>query len=404
MNAQLKKFGLGLAILAMPLLASSANAQWSQQATGVNVNLSDSQPAAAVSPDHTVSVDQYGTLNGRVASIDTSTKTANGLSGLNVFLVQSNQVIKQAQTQADGSFTIQGLNEGAYSFFAAGQNGVAAYGIYVTRQPGQTSNVLEATTCSAGYQGVKQLLQQNVPAVVAQSVSTALQSVQTTSVSTAKQIQLSNGRLHGQVSSVYSANQTVQSVQVYLIQNDQPIAQVQTDARGAFSIPDVAPGIYDFVAVGQNGFAATRFEAVGQSGPMTQVSYRQPLTQTMDVALTCNSCGGGQVAQPIDYAPSVAMEPAYSSSYAAPVEYAGESIAYGGASGGSCGCSGSYSNFGGGGVVRGRFGGGLRGGSALRGGAGAGGLGRVLFLGGIAGGVVAIADDDDAQDGTPNGG
>lgn len=409
MNARLNKIGMGLALIALPLFASAANAQqWAQQPQisyqpSVSMSMGDTSPyqqAPLIGANHTISLNQNGTLSGRVASIDGSTKQATGLSGLNVFFIQNNQVRQQALTSADGSFVVQGLPEGPYTFIAAGKSGIAAYGVYVTRQNLGTGNLLEATTASTQFQGLQQLIQQNAPAVVAQSVNSAMQSVsQSTSTAPAKQIQLVSGRLNGRVSTVTNS-QSVGNVQVHLIQDGKTIAQVETNPQGSFSIPDVQPGIYDFVAVGYKSFAATRFEAIGKSGPMTQVSYRRAIPQDMDVALTC-PCNDTAVAQPMEMATGdVYMEPAYS----APVEYAGESIAYGGASGGTCGSTNSFGGFGGGGIVQGRFGGGgvfgAGGGriAGLRGGLGGGaGIGRLLLLGGAAGGIVAIADPDDAS-------
>ncbi len=327
-----------------------------------------------------VAVDQNGTLFGQVASIDTQTKAASGLNGINVFFVRDGQVIKQTQTQSDGSFQVHGIQEGAYSFFAAGKSGFAAYGVYVTSHPNSaTQNLLDAAIASLDYNGIEQLMQSNVPQQVRNSVANSFQSPAGTSIQSTKQVRLINGRLSGQINSMLGSSQMGSGVQVQLIQNNQPVAQVETNSQGEFSIPDVEPGVYDYIIAAQNGFAAGRFEAVGNNpNPMTQIVYRK-MTTRLVASLTLPS---KQLEQPIDYA----MEPSFS----VPVEYAGESIAYGGASGGSSGVAGNYSNFSGGGVVRGRFGGGRFG----RGAGGGGGLGRLLMLGGIAGGIVAIADDD----------
>lgn len=398
MNAQLKKIALGLAIAAMPLFAMKADAQWTNPSIGNTYTIGDRTPTVAANPAHSISLSQNGTLEGRIASLDTSTKAATGLAGLNVFFVKNNQVVSQTLTRGDGSFTAQGLTQGAYSFYAAGRNGFAAYGVYVTQPQSGSLNVLEATTASANYHGIQQLLQQNVPIQVAQSVTATAQSVVGgTTLTNAKQVQLQGGRLTGRISSLIGPAQTVSGLQVHLIQNNESVAQVQTDAAGSYSIPDVEPGIYDIVAVGTQGFAATRFEAVGSRGPITQIAYRKSIAQEMDMALTC--CQGEvpvvQGNQPVDYSMgNTAMEPSYAPTASAPIEYAGESVAYGGASGGSCGCAGNFGGFSGGGLVRGRFGG-LR-----AGGAGGAGVGRLLTLGALAGGVVAIAQDED--DASPN--
>ena len=351
----------------------------------VVANISNRGAAVVATPTHTIALNQRGVLEGRVASIDAGSRAANGLAGLNVFFVRDGQVIRQAQTAGDGSFSIGSIAPGPYSFFAAGNAGVAAYGVYVSSQNnGGAQNILEATTASSNYAGIQHLLRSSVPQPVLQSLASATTtSNQGTQIPVAKQIQLVNSRLQGRISSLYQGQNTA-GIQVQLIQNDQPIAQVQTDASGGFSVPDLQPGVYDFVAAGQNGFATGRFEAVG-ANQFSQVSYRRTATQ-LDACLTCPAQAAPIQSAPIDYAVGndVLIEPSYS----APVEYAGESIAYGGASGGTCGACSNYSGFSGGGVVRGRFGGG-RIGSRLGGNAG-----RFLLIGGLGAGIVAIADDD----------
>ncbi len=396
MKTQLKKIGLSLVLAAMPFLAvSTASAQFTQPQTGVSVMMGDASPvvtnisnpgAVVATPTHTIALNQRGVLEGRVASINAGSRAANGLAGLNVFFVRDGQVVRQSQTAPDGSFTIGSIAPGPYSFFAAGNAGVAAYGVYVSSpNNGAAQNILEATTASSNYAGIQHLLRSSVPQPVLQSLaSVTTTSNQGTEIPVAKQVRLVNSRLQGRISSLYQGQNTA-GIQVQLIQNDQPIAQVQTDASGGFSVPDLQPGVYDFVAAGQNGFATGRFEAVG-GNPMSQISYRRTATQ-LDACLTCPAQAAPIQSAPIDYAVGndVLIEPSYS----APVEYAGESIAYGGASGGTCGACSNYSGFSGGGVVRGRFGGG-RIGSRL-GGANAS---RFLLLGGLSAGIVAIADDD----------
>jgi len=404
---QLRLFGLAVALAIVPMMTANVTAQ--QWAPGVTANIGDTprqlpQQARSVVavPTHTVVLNQQGGLEGTVASIDANTKSATGLSGLYVFFVRDGQVVRQTQTAASGAFSINGLAEGAYSFYAAGKNGLAAYGVYVTSNSNKQNarqNILEATAASANNYAVQQLIQRNTPPQVAQTIQAALQASQGNGIGTelqpSKQIQLIEGRLYGQVSSLFGSSQPIAGLQVQLIQNGQAVAQVQTDANGTFSVPDVDPGVYDYVIAGNSGFAAGQFEAIGQQGPMTQVSFRKTITQ-LDACLTCpcQSCGGGaqqfEQAQPVEYATgeNAYIEPSYADTYSAPVEYAGESISYGGASGGSCGACSNYTNFGGGGIVRGRFGGGR-----LLGGGG-GGLSRILTLGALGGGIIAIADDD----------
>lgn len=399
--SNLKRWSFGLVLAALPTIAAPvAGQQWTptsntnSDAVSVVIGDTSATPATAAKAAHTVSVSQDGLLVGRVAAINTDSKAATGLEGLQVFFVRNGQVVKQARTANDGSFAIENIQQGPYSFYAAGKSGIAAYGVYVTQQQNADSqNILIATPASAGYYGLQQLLRNNVPQQVSQSVAQAVQASEGFEIDNPMQIRLINGKLYGQISSLFGNAQNVAGTQVHLIQNDRPIAQVQTDGEGNFSVPDLQPGVYDFVAANQTGFTAGRFEAIGTgtNSPMTQVSFRKLPT----LLAACLTAPTQTVTDGIEYA--VGQEAMLEPSFNQPIEYASESIAYGGASGGSCGCSGNYSSFGGGGIVRGRFGGGGFGGAS------AGGMGRLLMLGGLGGSIVAIADDDDPQEISPSG-
>ena len=407
MNTRIKLFGLSLVLAAMPLLAASAQ---------VSMNLNDNslttptiiQASSGANATHTIALNQYGGIYGQVASINQFSKTATGLSGLDVFFVRDGEIVKRAQTNSEGDFTIKGLAEGAYSFFAAGKNGLAAYGVYVTSEPqSATQNILEAVAASSRNNAVEQLIQHSAPPQVAKSLRKAIQSVTRGSeIQTNKQIRLINGRLYGQISTLFSEKQSIAGLQVQLIQNNDTIAQVETDAGGAFSFPDVEPGVYDYVIGGSSGFAAGRLEAIENSSPTQQVSFRRAITQ-LDACLTCPDLS---LEQPVDYAVSqddVYIEPSYAETPSAPIEYAGESVGYGAASGGTCGVCETASSFDAGGVVSGDFGiqngcnvcssgGGLRariGGAGLLGG-GQSGLSRLISIAGLGVGIIAIADDD----------
>jgi hypothetical protein len=384
MKSQLKKLGLGMMLAVLPMMATTVSAQWTQQqqATGVVISMGDSvmEPGAGL-PNiaksvHTVAMDENGTVSGQIAALDPNTKSATGPNGLKVFFVQNGKVVNQAQTQADGSFQIQGLTEGAYSFFAAGNAGFAASGIYVTsRNWGDSKNVLETTVASSTYSGIQKMLERSVPDQVRQAVvnSNQTESANPTFVQSNHQVRLINGGITGEISSLFGLNQDVGGIQIHLIQNGKPIAQVETDSLGQFVIPDVEPGVYDFVAAGKSAMVVRRFEAIGNSGLMTQISFRKTVTKLeYALALTKDPVpknGDGEIAFP--EGANVLMERAPGT-----VEFAGESVGLGGASGGTAGNAGTFSSYSSGPVVRGgRFG------SRI-------GARRLLILGGIVGGVV----------------
>ena len=299
MKTQLKKFGMGMMLAVLPWMATTVSAQWTRQTTGVVVNIGDSvvelesELPNITKAVHTVALTENGILTGHIALVDPNAQSAVGLDGLKIFFVQNGKVVKRAKTQPDGSFEIQGLNEGAYSFFAAGNGGFAASGVYVTRRNwGDANNQLEATIASPNYSGIRKMLQRYAPDEVFQAVEYS-NPIRPSGlpVSSNHQVRLINGRLNGQINSLFGQRQNVNDIQIYLIQNDKPVAQVETDSQGEFSIPDVEPGIYDFVAAGQKAMVVERFEAIGNSGQMTQVSFRKIATK-LEFALTRNSGTG----------------------------------------------------------------------------------------------------------------
>lgn len=274
----------------------------------------------------------------------------------------------QTITDENGNFQLERVGQGPFSFVTTGPTGFSAYGINVLAHAGGQNNlnVMEAELVSPGISGIKQVLLENFPAEIAEEImqSTLTAKTQPTPTTAAHKIRLINGQLHGQVTSVASGEQQVPGAIVNLIQNGSRIADVQVDQQGNFKIPDLEPGVYDFIAVGINGIAAIRFEALGPDSPMTQIGYRRTpklIATTLVVALTTKH-GSSSVDDSISYSSEPTSYPVYD----APVEYAGESTGFGTAAGGSAGSYSSYpvysaparGGFGGGRIRGGRIGGG----------------------------------------------
>lgn len=409
---RIQQFGFGLALAAASMFAATLSAQTNQSFRFADqpqisyeaqprmitpVQSEASQATPIIKSVHQYSLDQQGFLTGRVAAGNTSP------ANLKVVVVANQSIIGQATTDRTGSFALQGIAPGRYSLFVSGKNRFAAQGISIVRASETNANrSLDLTTVSTGYSGIQQLMSNALLPNVQQSnqIPTTQVSTVISDVEVAKQVRIINGRIRGQISSLISAS-NASGVQVHLIQNNQPIAQVETNELGSFLIPDVQPGIYDFVAVGQKGFAALQIEAIGSRSPMTKISYQADVSSVIEVPLAEDVVQADiPVAADAQFVPGneVYMEPAIANQSMGAVEYAGESIGCGCAGGGSAGTYGNFTNFGNGGMVGGRLGG--RFGSGFRGGLGGGrlagtsGLGRLLTLGAVAGSIVAIADDD----------
>lgn len=432
-------------LFALPIVATAAasahqfltdNAPIAEATTAMVSNAS----LISVQRSHTISLNESGSIEGRVATIDAGSK-ANGLSDLKVFLVSNGEIQAETVTDADGLFSLANIGEGVYSFVATGESGFAAYGVRVVANNGSdTVNLMEAAAVSPQAAVVKQILQKQLPSNIADEImENAVVSDEASRVVGSNKVSVKDGVLVGHVVPMLGEIALVDGTSVFLIQGNEQVAEVTADATGSFAVEDVEPGVYDFVAAGPTGFAAVSFEAVEEAAPSVDdvasvvtdseeipvslepaiepVAFQDipadipydggAVSDSLDVCLTCQQ-DSGFVGDQVAYAgDEVIYDDAYAST---PIEYAGESVGCGAASGGSCGSASNFSGYstcgscsnsccGARGGAAGGARGGLFGGGRLFGGAGAGGsrFGRLALLAGVA---TAIAVGTSSDDGT----
>ena len=420
MKNKWKSIRLGAMLFALPVVATAAASanQWMIENAPIvtSSDIATTFDSINVKRNHTISLNDSGNVEGRLATIDSGSK-ANGLSDLQVFLIQDGKVQSETKTDADGLFSLNAVKSGVYSFVATGENGFAAYGVRVVDSTGDASlNLIEAAAVSPQTAVVKQLLGGELPAEVASAVlENATVSEVASKVVGSNKVTIKNGTLVGNVIPMLGEVSAVNGTSVYIIKDNQQVAEAITDATGSFSVSDLEPGVYDFVAAGPTGFAAVSFEAVPEQQtaaiaadddeiPVALVSYQdfgfEDAAGSLDVCTTCQG-DSGFVSDQFSYADE---EIVYGDS--SPIEYAGESVGCGCASGGCCGAAENFSSFNScsscnacsscnGGRGGGRlFGGGgrLLGGSGIR---------RLALLGGIAA-AIAIDDDDSSPSSTAN--
>ena len=421
MKNKWKSIRLAAMLIALPCMATAAASahQWISQNEAIvsPAGVTSADAVIGASRVHNVILNSTGAIEGRIATIDADSHEMQGLSKLKVFLIRNGAVSKEVVTDSTGTFTIDNVSEGAYSFVATGENGFAAYGVNVVANDGtQEVNVIEAAAVSPQFETVQNILSNNLPQTVADEIAESTNSNAKDFVGS-NRVKLVDGGLRGHVVPLLGEVAQANGTYVHLIQNNQQVAEVQTDATGAFHIADLAPGVYDFVAAGPSGFAAVSFEAVQEDldvaasvmdseeipvaiaaepaayQDMISTDLPMDMSSSLDVCLTCGQ-DAGFVGEQVSYAGTEVYPESYDTGYydSAPIEYAGEMVSTGGSCGGSCGqaadfsgysscntCSGAAT-----GGRRGLFGGGLFGGAG-----GAGGLSRLLLLGGL-GAAVAI--------------
>lgn len=450
-------------LFALPIVATaaaSAHQFLTETAPIIEASASLISNAGLISAQrsHTISLNESGAIEGRVATIDAGSK-ANGLSDLKVFLVSKGEIQAETVTDADGLFSLANINEGVYSFVATGQSGFAAYGVRVVANNGSdTINLMEAAAVSPKAAVVKQILQKQLPSNVANQITeNATVSEVAASVVGANKVKIQQGVLTGHVVPMLGEVALAEGTSIYLIQGNQQIAEVTADSTGSFAIQDVEPGVYDFVAAGPTGFAAVSFEAVEDAASaadqissvvadseeipvslepaISPVAFQDipadipvdsGISNSLDVCLTCQQDAGFVGGEVVDAGDSIVYEDQFAST---PIEYAGESVGCGAAAGGTCGASSNFSGYstcgggcnsccsaasggrgglfgrlgsrfgGGGGLLGGSAAGGFGGGGLLAGGAG---LGRLGLLAGVATAIaVGTSNDDDAA--SPDG-
>ena len=409
MNNQLKKLRLGLALFALPFVASASAQEQFVPLTPANTTV-ETPTYLEGSRSHTVALNRIGQLEGRINSGDQTGE-------LNVYFVRDGEIVTRTTTQDGGYFIAEGINEGNYSFIATGRGGFVAYGIQVTPYDQVTGvNAIEAATVSSGYKGIQRILKNSVPSQIAAEISGIEQTeASAPSFTGSNVVKLTGNQLSGQVASFDQSRQPVYGTEVFIIRDDREIARTTADVSGNFTLRNLEAGTYDLIAAGSNGIAAVRFQAVdtasvldANNSPFQPVSFRKAVTAAAASLQVCLTCGAdsGIVGEQIDYSANDAViVESVPFDQTSPIEYASDSLGCGCAAGGSCGSCGSFSGastgliggggFGGGGFGGGGFTGGRIGGGALLGGGGS--FSRLIGLGGLAGGVVALATDDDGS-------
>lgn len=353
-------FRLSATVLALPLFATAAvSAMSGGGSRAVDMLVEFKQPArqsTASFRNHLVSIDQDGVVRGRVVAA--ADRGLTGLENMKVFFVRNGEIASQVYTRGDGSFEAIGLKEGVYSFVATGGKGFAAFGLRLTAEPNQlTNNLIEVGTASPRFEKVLEILGEKLPAQVVAGIVPVNETVPAPG---ANRVQLDGGNLVG---SLTSFGASVAGATVSLVRNGEKVGETVADESGNFSVSDLEPGIYEFVATGGSGVAVLSFEAVEQDSVVSDgvASFDTAVpAQSMDVAMTApgdQMIVNDQFGYACDSCNSVAT-------YSEPYAYTGTSVGCGVAAGGCCGSAGNwggYSSCCGGGGMGGAFGGGMGG-------------------------------------------
>ncbi len=355
---------LGVYVIALPLIATAAASahQWMTSNTAIAVV----PPPAAVNNtavtritairNHTITINEDGEVQGRVASINHKSKAAIGLAESAVYFIQDGEVVKKESTNADGTFVVEGLKPGVYSFAAVGEFSFATCGVNVVKSDGKDS-YLEVAAISPNVAAVQEIIENELPTAVRNDIKKNFSGDGPANVLGSNRVELDGDVLAGQVVSLF-ADKLSSPTQAHLFKGNAKVKEFAVNSDGEFEVDGISPGVYDIVITSPQGVAAVSFEAVASMDEELTEAYTaipQGLFSNFLVALApqgdcgaiggcCGSCGGGSDA--IVYGDS-------------PVGFLGNRLGGGIAGGGCCGGASNFSGFGGccGGGGTGRFGG-----------------------------------------------
>ncbi len=319
-------------------------------------------------------LDADGNIQGHVFTLsDGGTSSPQGNAG--VVLTSGNTVVAEAMTDADGRFTIKGVEPGVYGLTATSETAFAAHAVQVLPHAPETDGFVVSVYASSMSRGkVDEVLRGLwLPAPTgATPPAFGPLSQPAMPLQQSQRVTMRGGVVTGQLG--FSSGYGVpESHVVKVFRGGSLVATAQVARDGSFSFSPESAGVYDLV-VGGVGFGSLGFEVVDESG--TSVTSTSSDGKSRFVSTAANVLQQGSLMVPV-IMPSESGEG--EGEVVEEEEILGPPVVGGGFAGPG-GFVGGGGGFGGGG---GGLGGGL------------GGAGGLLGAAGLAAGIAALADDDD---------
>jgi hypothetical protein len=264
---------------------------------------------------HIWQLDADGTLRGSIDGPPQTDGTSLSDNGWQLYLITGREIQHKIATDKRGRFSLPQVAPGPYSLVICGADGFTAHGVYLApSSSSKFTNQIRPGIVSPQVPGFRAVLNENLPREVAAKITSSYDSSfedvalafnrsesgstsqlsQIGSTAQLRQVMLERGKLSGRIGNMFGQAQDLRGIMVSIVQNGKRVTEAYVDDRGLFAIHNMQPGVYEFVAVGRQGFAAVRFNAVGDSVPMIDGSFQQPvgpITNSLDVCLTCRTAG-----------------------------------------------------------------------------------------------------------------
>ncbi len=319
-------------------------------------------------------------ISGKLVGLDDTGNTV-ARPAVEVSLIQSGKTITSATTDFDGSFSLQGLVPGTFTFVAKSEFTFATFGINILPSSSGSPTSINVCASTIPFGLAQQIISENwVPSTVVSKAAIFEKDPlgSQREVVTTTKVNLQNGDLVGKVSraGLSLTEQDLSGNIVHILQAGRIVADTPVSPDGEFRVKSLVSGIYDIIVVGKNGTAAVGFEAVSPT-PLSR-STTGSAVRFVAAGNTVDSLNI-ELANPTDV-PNVEEVAPIAEFVPPPGDMYAPSFMGGGGFGGPGGGGGGFGGGGGGGG----FGGG-----------GIGGLGGLLGIAGLATGVAALSDDDD---------
>lgn len=196
-----------------------------------------------------------------------------------VRVVQAGRIVQTRRVGEGGVAQISDVAAGAYSVFANGNEGFAAYGIYLGDNA-HISGSRVGLVPQRDSQTVRRFIQNHLQTPAAGGPSAADRNEATITDASAENTDFelqADGSVSAQIVRAAPGRQRVQPIanlHVAFVRDGQIVAEAVTDTNGEFTASGMNPGIYSLAVAGTQGFAAYSAAIVQPEG-RAQARVRQ---------------------------------------------------------------------------------------------------------------------------------
>ena len=191
-----------------------------------------------------------------------------------VRIVQSGRIVQTHRVGIGGVVQVSEVSPGAYSIFASGNEGFAAFGTYLGDTAYGASNRVGLVP-QRDAQIVRRLIEANLRTGTG-TPTTKKVSRNSSTENSDFELQ-ADGSVKGQIIRATPTNQDAYPITdmfVAFVRDNQVVAEARSDAQGEFSLTGLSPGIYSLAAAGPEGFVCFS-SAVIQPEPRVQARVRR---------------------------------------------------------------------------------------------------------------------------------